>query len=441
MSKSISVFGLGYVGCVTAACLAEKGNSVTGVDLNPDKVRLLDSGQSPILEPGMQPLAQQAHRSCRLHATSDTQSAIAETEISFVCVGTPSLRSGKLDLSYLERVCREIGRALTHKADYHVVVIRSTVLPGTTETVLLPLLEQSSGKRAGKDFGVCMNPEFTREGSAVDDFFNPGITILGTQHPRDAAILREVYCWVPGEVFETSLAVAEMVKYSCNAWHAVKVSFANEMGRLCRLLGVDAEQATRIFCSEQRLNISPAYLKPGFAFGGSCLPKDLRALTHRAKELDLTLPLLQSVLESNDEHLESAVEMVLKTGKRNIAVLGLSFKAQTDDLRESPQVRLCKRLLGEGCQLRIWDESVSLGKLIGSNRQYIDEVIPHIGSLLCGNIAEAVKGAEVVVVATTGIGQSDRESVLRPEQIVIDVINLDKDKRPKGIPSYQGICW
>jgi GDP-mannose 6-dehydrogenase len=358
MSKSISVFGLGYVGCVTAACLADKGNSVIGVDLNPDKVKMLEAGQSPILEPQMNELAERCHASCRLHATTDALAAVAQSVISFVCVGTPSQRGGKLDLAYLERVCTDIGHALARKDEYHLVVIRSTVLPGTTETILAPLLEKASGKRSGEHFGVSMNPEFTREGSAVADFLSPGITVLGANPPHDTKILREVYNWVPGQVFQTNVRVAEMVKYSCNAWHAVKVCFGNEIGRVCRELGVDAETTIEIFCADQRLNISPAYLKPGFAFGGSCLSKDLRAISYRAKELDLKIPLLESVLASNDEHLERAVDLILRTGKRRLAVLGLSFKAQTNDLRESPQVRLCKRLLGEGCQLRVWDDHV-----------------------------------------------------------------------------------
>lgn len=441
MSKSISVFGLGYVGCVTAACLSEKGNSVIGVDLNPAKVAMLEAGQNPILEPQMNELVEQGHRSCRLHATTDALVAVSKTEISFVCVGTPSQRSGKLDLSYIERVCTEIGGGLARKDSYHLVVVRSTVLPGTVETVVLPLLQKTSGKRVGEHFGLCMNPEFTREGAAVADFFSPGITVLGADHPRDAAILREVYSWVPGRVFETSLRVAELVKYSCNAWHAVKVCFGNEIGRLARELGVDAEVTMEIFCADQRLNLSSAYLKPGFAFGGSCLPKDLRAINYRAKELDLSLPLLESLLPSNEEQLERAVELVLHTRKKKIGVLGLSFKAKTDDLRESPQVQLCKRLLGEGCQLRIWDDNVALGRLIGSNRQYIEEVVPHIGSLLCGTVAQALEDAEVVVVATRGVGKQELMKYLRPEQIVIDLVNLEKNLRPNGQSSYEGICW
>lgn len=389
----------------------------------------------------MNELVTSGHSSGRLRATNDALAAVSQTEVSFVCVGTPSQRSGKPDLSFIERVCREIASGLARKDSYHLIVIRSTVLPGTTEKFVLPLLEQVSGKRAGKHLGLCMNPEFTREGAAVTDFLCPGITVLGTNCARDGALLRDVYSWVPGEVFETTLQVAELIKYSCNAWHAVKVCFGNEIGRLARELGVDAEATMEIFCADHHLNISPKYLKPGFAFGGSCLPKDLRAITYRAKELDLRLPLLESLLPSNEEHLARAVNLVLQTGKRKIGVLGLSFKANTDDLRESPQVQLCKRLLGEGCQLRIWDDNVAFGRLIGSNRQYIDEVIPHIGSLLCPTISEALEDTEVVVVATRSLEKQELLKYLQPRQIVVDLVNLEKNLRPDKQNSYAGICW
>ncbi len=319
-----------------------------------------------------------------MHATSNSEEAVLKTDISFLCVGTPSLRNGKLDLGHIEPVCREIGNALKKKNTFHLVVLRSTVLPGTAETIVVPALEKASGKKIGKDFGVCVNPEFMREGTAVADFLEPAMTIIGAADPSHSAMLRELYAWAPGHMFETSFRSAEMTKYVCNAWHAVKVSFANEVGTLAKQLGVDAESVVEIFTADTKLNISPSYLKPGFAFGGSCLPKDVRALNYRAKELDLKLPLFESILPSNDEHLERAVEMVLETGKKKIAMLGLSFKAATDDLRESPQVQLVKRLLGEGRQIQIWDDNVSLGRLIGSNRQYIEDVIPHIGSLLVG---------------------------------------------------------
>jgi GDP-mannose 6-dehydrogenase len=441
MNSSISIFGLGYVGSVSAACFARLGHQVTGVDVSPAKVEMLQSGQSPIIEAQMDEMAAEAHSSGRLLATTNSRQAILDSDVSFICVGTPSLRSGKLDLSHVEHVCREIGATLREKKRHHAIVLRSTVLPGTTESLVIPVLESASGLRAGVDFAVCYNPEFLREGTAVADFLQPPYTILGANEPEALAPVRLLYDGIPGAVFETTTTVAEMVKYVSNAFHAVKVGFANEIGTLCKSLEVDTEAITRIFTSDTKLNISPAYLSPGFAFGGSCLPKDLRALTHRAKELDLSLPLLESVMPSNAEHLERAVEMTLQTGKIKIALLGLSFKAATDDLRGSPQVALVKRLLGEGRQVKIWDKHVSLGRLVGSNRQYIEEFIPHIGSLLCSSLEEAVAAAEVVVVGTSEPKQDDLQLILKPEQIVIDLVNLAKSQRPDGGTSYEGICW
>src|SRR5438309_3393223 len=441
MSRSISVFGLGYVGTVTAACFAHKGNQVLGVDLSRSKVEALDAGQSPIVEPRVTELIAECNRACRLHATSDAEVAGLKTEISFLCVGTPSLRNGKLDLGHIEPVCREIGRALQKKNSFHLVVLRSTVLPGTAETIVVPTLEKASAKKMGKDFGVCVNPEFMREGTAVSDFLEPSMTIIGAEDAAHSSMLRELYAWVPGRIFETSFRSAEMAKYVCNAWHAVKVAFANEVGTLAKELGVDAEAVTEIFTADNKLNISPTYLKPGFAFGGSCLPKDVRAMNYRAKELDLDLPLFQAIMPSNHEHLERAVEMVLATGKKKVALLGLSFKAATDDLRESPQVQLAKRLLGEGRELKIWDDNVSLGHLIGSNRQYIEEVIPHVGSLLCPDLASALAQAEVVVIGTRGIDRATLSRQIEPGQIVIDLVNLEKARRIEHNGSYEGICW
>ena len=441
MNPSISVFGLGYVGTVTAACLAHKGHNVIGVDLSSSKVEAMQSGRSPIVEPNVSDLISQSHAAKHLHATSDSAYAVLNSDISFLCVGTPSLRNGKLDLGHIEPVCRDIGQVLKKKNGFHLVVLRSTVLPGTAETIVVPALEKSSGKKLGDDFGVCVNPEFMREGTAVADFLEPAMTVIGAADPKHSGILREVYQWAPGRIFETSFRSAEMVKYVCNAWHAVKVSFANEIGTLAKELGVDAEAVTEIFTADTKLNISPTYLKPGFAFGGSCLPKDVRAMSYRAKELDLNLPLFQSILASNEEHLDRAVEMVLTNGKKKIAVLGLSFKAATDDLRESPQVQLVKRLLGEGRQIRIWDDNVSLGHLIGSNRQYIEEVIPHIGSLLSTSMKEVVGDAEVVVIATRGLNKDELRRCLRPDHTVIDLVNLERKLRPAASGPYEGICW
>lgn len=441
MSRSISVFGLGYVGTVTAACLAHMGHNVIGVDLSPTKVEAMAAGRSPIVEPRVGTLISDAHQAQRLGATSDSEAAVLNSEISFLCVGTPSLRNGKLDLGSIEPVCRAIGKVLKQKNAFHLVVLRSTVLPGTAETIVVPALETASGKKMGKDFGVCVNPEFMREGTAVADFLEPAMTIIGAADAYHSGLLREIYKWAPGRIFETSFRSAEMTKYVCNAWHAVKVSFANEIGTLAKEMGVDAESVVEIFTADTKLNISPTYLKPGFAFGGSCLPKDVRALNYRAKELDLNLPLFQSIMPSNEEHLERAVEMVLGTAKKKIALLGLSFKAATDDLRESPQVQLAKRLLGEGRDLKIWDDNVSLGQLIGSNRQYIEEVIPHIGSLLCPDLETALAQAEVVVVGTRGIDRATLSRQIRAGQVVIDLVNLEKARRIETGGAYEGMCW
>jgi GDP-mannose 6-dehydrogenase len=414
---------------------------VVGVDLNSAKVEAIERGNSPIVEAGLRDLISASHHAGHLRATTDSSAAVLQTDISFLCVGTPSLRNGKLDLGHLGPVCREIGETLRKKDAFHLVVLRSTVLPGTAESLVIPVLEEASGKRLGEGFGVCVNPEFLREGTAVADFMEPSITVIGAGDAKHSRMLCEVYAGTPGKIFETSFRSAEMVKYVCNAWHAVKVSFANEVGSLAKELGVDAQAVMEIFTADTKLNISGRYLMPGFAFGGSCLPKDVRALNYRAKELDLELPFLESILPSNQSHLDRAVDMVLATGKKKVAVLGLSFKAATDDLRESPQVQLVKRLIGEGCQLQVWDDNVSLGRLIGSNRQYIEEAIPHIGSLLNGSLEQVLNTAEVVVIATRGISKDTLDSALRPEQILIDLVNLEKSRRTTASTKYEGLCW
>jgi GDP-mannose 6-dehydrogenase len=441
LAISVSVFGLGYVGSVSAACFASMGHKVIGVDVSRNKVEMMDSGRTPIIETRMSELVAEGHRTGLLHATTDAASAVLNSEASFVCVGTPSLKNGKLDLSHIEHVAKEIGAAIRQKKSPHVFILRSTVLAGTTERVAVPILEKESGKICGKDFTVCYNPEFMREGSAVNDFLNPPYTILGASNTCHLAPLRELYKKTPGTLYETTIPVAEMVKYFSNCYHALKVGFANEMGTMCKHLGVDAQAVTEIFTSDTKLNISSAYLSPGFAFGGSCLPKDLRAITYKAKELDLKLPLLESLLPGNAEHIDRAVEMVIGTGKKKIAQLGLSFKAGTDDLRESPQVQLIKRLIGEGLEVKVWDEDVSLGRLAGSNRQYIEEVIPHIGSVLSADLESVLSTAEVVILGNKSASKDKLARYLRPEQIVIDLVHLDRTRRPEGIQNYEGICW
>lgn len=440
MTTSVSVFGLGYVGTVTAACIAHKGNEVIGVDVSASKVEMLARGLSPIVEPQVGDLLEQAHASGRLRATSDARTAISESAMSFLCVGTPSLRNGNLSLGHIEPLCREIGEALREITRFHLIVVRSTVLPGTTENTIVPALEETSGKQAGKDFGVCFNPEFMREGTAVIDFLEPQVTIIGGNGDRYGRILKDFYEWVPGHVFETSYRTAEMAKYVSNAWHAVKVAFANETGTLAKEFGADAEAVFELFAADSKLNISKSYLRPGFAFGGSCLPKDVRALSYRAKERDLQLPLLQAVLPSNREHLERAAEIVLESGCKRIGVLGLSFKAATDDLRESPHVELVKRLLGEGRSVQIWDDNVLLGRLVGANRQYIEEVIPHVGSLLCPDLEQVLSNAELIVIGTRALDRKLLQRCLRPEHTIVDLVNLEKDRRLHH-SNYYGLCW
>jgi GDP-mannose 6-dehydrogenase len=439
--KKISVIGLGYVGAVTAGCLAQRGYQVVGVDVNPLKVQMLESGRSPVLEPGLEEYISSSQRACRLHATTNTSEAVSQTDVSFVCVGTPSLRGGRLDSSGVEHSCREVGEALRAKSGFHWIVLRSTILPGTSENIAIPTIEKTSGKRAGVDFAVCANPEFTREGCAVSDFMAPPITVLGALDPTHLEPLREIYSWAPGRVFETTLRVSEMVKYVCNSFHALKVAFANEIGILCKEMGVDAKAVTEIFTSDTKLNISPAYLTPGFAFGGSCLPKDVRALAYRAKELDQELPLLGAIMASNEAHIERSVEAVLRTRKRRVGVLGLSFKAKTDDLRESPMVRLIKRLLGEGLQILIWDPDVMLGRLVGSNRQYIEEEIPHIGSLLRNDLLQVVRTSEVVVLGTDAFDEAALRDALSPDQLIIDLVSSKKPSGLNGQPTPQGLFW
>jgi GDP-mannose 6-dehydrogenase len=439
--RSISVFGLGYVGSVTAACFARLGHRVVGVDVNPAKVEMLESGRSPVVEAELGELIAEGRRACQLHATTDTIQAVCESDVSFICVGTPSRRNGKLDLGHVEQVCGEIGQGLAKKGSSHVVVLRSTVLPNTTRSIAQPLLEQSSGRRAGADFDLCYNPEFMREGTAVEDFFHPPYTVLGAEDSQQLKLLRELYQWSPTRIFEASLADAEMVKYMSNAYHALKVGFANEMGTLAKHLRVDTQKVTEIFLSDTKLNISQRYLEPGFAFGGSCLPKDLRAMQYRAKELDLRLPLLEAVLPSNAEHIARAVDSVLRTNKRRVGLIGLSFKSGTDDLRESPHVQLVKRLLGEGCRIKIWDSQVSLGQLVGTNRQFIEDEIPHIGTLLSAELKDVVETAEVVVIGTRSVKKHEVNEFLRPDQVVIDLVNLGKEHRINGPRLYEGICW
>ena len=437
---NVSVFGLGYVGSVSAAAFAADGHDVVGVDVNPEKVAAVNEGRSPIVEPGLDDLLREGVASKRLRATTSTADAVNATEISLVCVGTPSRRNGSLDLTYLTRVCEQIGEVIRDKPSYHVVVIRSTVLPGTTHGTVIPALEAASGKKYGEGFGVSVNPEFLREGSAIKDFRHPPLTLVGHNHAADAAPTKALYENVDALLYSAPIRVAEMIKYTSNTWHAVKVTFANEIGNVCKKMGVDSHEVMDIFCKDDKLNLSPYYMKPGFAFGGSCLPKDVRALQYRAKELDLDLPMINSVLGSNRMQVQHAIDRIVDTGKRRIGLFGFSFKAGTDDLRESPLVIMAEALLGKGYELSIYDRNVSLARLVGANKQYIEEQIPHLSRHLCDTIDEVIDKSEVIVVGNGAPEFSEAVARCRPDQIVIDLVRIPLDFS-KVQAQYDGICW
>jgi GDP-mannose 6-dehydrogenase len=436
----VSVFGLGYVGSVSAASFAADGHEVVGVDVNPDKVAAVNAGRSPIVEPGLDDLLRRGVAEGRLRATRDTAEAIRATEASLVCVGTPSRRNGSLDLTYLTHVSEQIGAALRDKPSYHIVVVRSTVLPGTTHEVLIPALERESGKKYGDGFGMAVNPEFLREGSALKDFRKPPLTLVGHNHAADASGTIALYQAIDAPLISTSIRVAEMMKYTSNTWHALKVCFANEIGNLCKRLGVDSHEVMDIFCRDEKLNLSPYYLKPGFAFGGSCLPKDVRALQYRAKEMDIELPVIQSILPSNQRQIQQAFDQVMDTGKKKIGLLGFSFKSGTDDLRESPIVILAEALLGKGLQLCIYDKNVSLAKLVGTNKEYIEKQIPHLSSLLCGAIEDVIQQSEVIIVGNHAPEFAQALTTCRADQIILDLVRLPVVGSLLAA-DYRGICW
>jgi GDP-mannose 6-dehydrogenase len=436
----VAVFGLGYVGSVSAANFAADGHDVIGVDVNADKVTAVNGGRSPIVEPGLDDLLKRAVEEGRLRATASTEAAIAETDLSLICVGTPSRKNGSLDLTYLIRVCEQIGDALKDTAGYHVVVVRSTVLPGTTHAHVIPTLEARSGKKYGEGFGVAVNPEFLREGTALKDFRHPPLTLVGHNHACDAAPTKALYEQIDAPFHSTSIRVAEMMKYTSNAWHAIKVVFANEIGNLCKRTGIDSHEVMDIFCRDEKLNLSSYYLKPGFAFGGSCLPKDVRALQYRAREVDLEMPLINSVLGSNQLQIQHAIDQIIETGKKRIGILGFSFKAGTDDLRESPMVILGEALLGKGFELRIYDRNVSLARLMGANKQYIEQQIPHLSRHLCDSVDDVIAQSDVIVIGNAAPEFSEAVTRCRPDQTIIDLVRIPIDFASLRA-HYDGICW
>ncbi|WP_078631147.1 nucleotide sugar dehydrogenase [Streptomyces griseoaurantiacus] len=477
----VSVFGLGYVGCVSAACLAGMGHEVIGVDVNRVKVDLVNDGKAPVVEERIGELIAEVVAGGALRATGDVREAIMGSEVSLICVGTPSEPNGSLCTTYLERVTEEIGAALAEKQAArqagersgdtgagnteagntgaagdteaggagagdagrgvrHTVVFRSTMLPGTCLNLLVPLLEKHVGGLAGVDIGVAVNPEFLREGTSVRDFFDPPKTVIGELDRASGDTVLELYEDLPGEVFRVPVPTAEAIKYADNAFHGLKIGFANELGAVCRALGVDSHQVMDVFLADRKLNISPAYLRPGFAFGGSCLPKDLRSLVHAAQRADVSVPILSHVLPSNSAHLERAVELVERTGSRRVGLFGLSFKPGTDDLRESPLVELAERLFGKGYELRIHDANVSLSRLLGANREYVETRLPHLAQLLADSVEEVLDHAEVCLVGTRDpavLGALPHGGT----PAIIDLVRLPDAETRRAEPGYVGLAW
>ena len=434
----ISIFGLGYVGAVSAGCLASDGHEVIGVDPYQTKVDLINKGVTPIIEKDIGEMIAKTAAAGKLRATTDVREAVMGSDISLICVGTPSQLNGNLDLSYVRRVCEEIGSAIKEKDSFHVVVGRSTMLPGSMLNVVIPTLEQASGKKAAVDFGVCNNPEFLREGTAVYDYYHPPKTVIGESDPRAGDMLVELYKHMDAPMIRTDLETAEMVKYTDNNWHALKVAFANEIGNICKAVGIDGHKVMEIFCQDTKLNLSPYYMKPGFAFGGSCLPKDVRALIYKGRSLDLELPVLSAIMPSNQHQIEKAIDMVANKGKRKVGILGFAFKAGTDDLRESPIVDVIERLIGKGYELKLYDKNVNLAALTGANRDYILNHIPHISRLMVESMQEVMDFAETIVI---GNGAEEFKPVpanLKPGQVVVDLVRISKEM---SSAQYDGICW
>ena len=438
----IAVFGLGYVGSVTMACLAKLGHTVVGVDPNEYKVGCLARGESPIVEKDLPELIAQAHREKRLFATLDYVEGVKDADLVLVCVGTPSREDGSLDLSHVEHAAEEVGKALAAHPHRAVVVFRSTMLPGTMRELVIPTLERFSGKRAGEEFGVCINPEFLREGTAVHDYYHPPKTVIGEVSRASGDLVQALYAAMPAPLIRTDVETAEMVKYADNAWHALKVGYANEIGNLCKKEGIDSHEVMRLFCLDKKLNLSPYYLKPGFAFGGSCLPKDLRAIAHRARERGLDLPVLDSILRSNELQVQLALSTIEKAAPphKKAGVLGLSFKAETDDLRESPIVRVVGALVGKGWELLLHDAHVDVAKLVGANRQYLEAEIPYLDRLFRHDPHAVVEGSEVIVIANAHPSYRDVPKWMREGQTLVDLVRL-VERRDVTRGEYVGLAW
>jgi len=433
----INVFGLGYVGCISAVCMANEGHDVTGIDIDPMKVQMINKGKAPIVEPGLQDALKKACKSQRLKASTDR---IGPADVSFICVGTPSNENGSIQLDYINRIAEQIGDILREMDSYHVVNIRSTVLPGTIEEKIIPIIERYSQKKAASGFGVCMNPEFMREGSSISDYYNPPFTVIGEINKRSGKIVAELYKSINAPVFRTAIRVAEMVKYSCNAFHALKITFANEIGNICKKLNIDSHEVMNIFCQDKKLNLSGYYLKPGFAFGGPCLPKDLRALIYKAKDIDLDCPVMSSILKSNGNQLEVAYKLINKSGKQNVGIMGISFKPGSDDLRESPMVELAEKLIGKGYNVSVYDKEVSLAKIRGANKRYIEKMMPHISSIVKPSAQDVFDDSDIIVLCKNS--DEIKKVCMQPDntKVIIDLVRMFANKKEINKP-YEGICW
>ena len=440
VEMKISIFGLGYVGAVSAGCLAKDGHTVVGVDPYRTKVDLINEGKTPVIEKDIGEIIEHAVADGLLSATQDMRRAVIDTDISLICVGTPSQPNGSLDLKYVRKVCEEIGEAIKEKASFHVVVARSTMLPGSMRSVVIPVLEETSGKRAGVDFGVCNNPEFLRESTAVYDYYNPPKTVIGETDSIAGDMLASIYSHLDAPLIRTSVETAEMVKYTDNVWHALKVGFANEIGNICKAVGIDGHEVMNIFCKDTKLNLSAYYMKPGFAFGGSCLPKDVRALTYKARTSDIEVPILNAIIPSNQKQIEKGLAMIIAKGSKKVGILGFSFKAGTDDLRESPLVEVIERLIGKGYDVRLYDRNVKIASLVGANKDYILNHIPHISKLMVDSIDKVLTHADTIV-----IGNGAEEFRGFAEQIpagkhVVDLVRITS-RRSSTSSGYDGICW
>ena len=436
----ISIFGLGYVGAVSAGCLARDGHTVIGVDPYQPKIDLINAGKTPVIEKDIGEIVQQAVADGLLRATQDVRHAVFDSDISLICVGTPSQANGSLDLKYVRKVCEEIGAVLREKDAFHVVVARSTMLPGSMRSIVIPVLEEFSGKRSGVDFGVCNNPEFLRESTSVYDYYHPPKTVIGETDSSAGDMLASLYAHLDAPLIRTSVETAEMVKYTDNVWHALKVGFSNEIGNICKAVGIDGHEVMDIFCKDTKLNLSPYYMKPGFAFGGSCLPKDVRALTYKARAADVDVPILNAIMFSNQRQIEKGLEMITGKGNRKVGMLGFSFKAGTDDLRESPLVEVIERLIGKGYDIRLYDRNVKLASLVGANRDYILNHIPHISKLMVDSIEEVLVHADTIVIGNGAEEFREIPERLTPGKVIVDLVRIT-EQRSSVERGYDGICW